>query len=79
MNDNYHNYHVKVENYNNLVRDIRSNAIINTDKDAYERYKSLKKSKSMEKLRIDQIESDLSNLKNDIGEIKDLLKSLLKN
>lgn len=75
MNDNYH---IKVENYNSLVRDIRSNAIINTDKDGYERYKSLKKSKSMEKIRIDQIESDLSNLKNDISEIKDLLKFLIK-
>ena len=75
MNDNYH---VKVENHSNLVRDVRSNAIINTDKGGYEHYKSLKKTKSFEKMRIDQIESDLSSLKNDINEIKDLLKSLLK-
>ena len=75
MNDNYH---VKVENHNNLVRDVRSNAIINTDKKGYDHYKSLKKTKSLEKMRIDQIESDLSSLKNDINEIKNLLKSLLK-
>jgi uncharacterized protein (DUF342 family) len=75
MNDNYH---LKVENYNNLVRDVRSNAIINTDKKAFDNYKSLKKSKSLEKMRMDQIESDLSSLKSDINEIKDLLKSLLK-
>lgn len=74
MNDNYH---VKVENHNNLVRDIRSNAIINTDKKGYDHYKSLKKNKSLEKQRIDQIESDLSSLKSDIDEIKDLLKALL--
>ena len=72
------NYHLKVEHSNNLVRDTRSNAIINTDKNAYENYKRLKKTKSLDKMRIDQIESDLSSLQNDIAEIKDLLKSLLK-
>lgn len=75
MNDNHH---IKVENYNNLVRDVRSNAIINVDTRGYENYKSLKKTKSLEKMRMDQIESDLSSLKNDINEIKDLLKALLK-
>lgn len=72
------NYHLKVEHSNNLVRDTRSNAIINTDKNAYENYKLLRKTKSLDKMRIDQIESDLSSLQNDIAEIKDLLKSLLK-
>ena len=72
------NYHLKVEHSNNLVRDTRSNAIINIDKNAYENYKLLKKTKSLDKMRIDQIESDLSSLQNDIAEIKDLLKSLLK-
>ena len=74
---NEENY-IKVENYNNLVRDIRNNAIINTDKKGYDTYKSLKKTKSLEKMRMDQIESDLSSLKNDINEIKDLLRALLK-
>lgn len=46
MNDNHH---IKVENYSNLVRDTRSNAIINTDKKGYDNYKSLKKTKSLEK------------------------------
>lgn len=72
-------FYIKVEGRNNLVRDIRSNAIINTDKRAYQTYKTLKKTKSSDKIRIDQIESDLSTLKNDIGEIKELLQNLLKN
>jgi hypothetical protein len=72
-------YHIKVDGHSNLVRDNRSNAIINTDKKAYDTYKSLKNSKILDKKRIDQIESDLFSLKNDIGEIKDLLKEVLKN
>ena len=72
-------YHIKVDGHSNLVRDNRSNAIINTDKKAYDTYKSLKTSKILDKKRIDQIESDLFSLKNDIGEIKDLLKEELKN
>jgi triacylglycerol esterase/lipase EstA (alpha/beta hydrolase family) len=72
-------FYVKVEGHNNLVRDTRSNAIINTDKRGYQTYKTLKKTKSSDKIRIDQIESDLSSLKNDIGEIKTLLQNLLKN
>jgi hypothetical protein len=72
-------YHIKVDGHSNLVRDNRSNAIINTDKKAYDTYKSLKTSKILDKKRIDQIESDLFSLKNDIGEIKDLLKEVLKN
>ena len=73
------NFYVKVEGHNNLVRDTRSNAIINTDKRGYQTYKNLKKAKSSDKIRIDQIESDLSTLKDDIGEIKNLLQNLLKN
>jgi len=72
-------FYVKVEGHNNLVRDIRSNAIINTDKRGYQTYKTLKKVKSFDKIRIDQIESDLSSLKNDISDIKTLLQDLLKN
>lgn len=72
-------YHEKVNGHSNLVRDSRSNAIINIDKQEYDNYKSLKMTKSLEKIRIDQIESDLSYLKTDITEIKDLLNQLLKN
>lgn len=72
-------FYIKVEGHNNLVRDTRSNAIINTDKRGYENYKNLKKVKSTDKMRIDQIESDLSSLKDDICEIKTLLQNLLKN
>ena len=70
-------YHIQVEGQPNLVRDNRSNAIINTDKRAYDTYKSLKSSKLADKNRIDRIESDLFSLKNDIGEIKNLLKEVL--
>lgn len=70
---------LKVEGYNNLVRDTHSNGIVNTDKNGYESYIQLRKIKNKETNRIIEIESQLSSLKNDIDEIKSLLLNLRKN
>lgn len=71
-------FFANVEGHPNLIRDERSNAILNTNLNEYENYKYLKSIKEKETNRIDNIESDLTSLKDDIGEIKDLLKNLLK-
>jgi hypothetical protein len=71
--------YLKVDGHSYLMRDVRTNAIINMDKKGYDSYVSLKKSKESEKQRIEKMESDLNGLKNDIGEIKDLLKNITKN
>lgn len=68
--------YLKVEGYSNLVRDTNTNAIINTDSRGHKSYVNLKISKQKEKERIDQIESDLSDLKNDVNDIKNLLIKL---
>lgn len=70
------NRYLKVEGHNHLVRDVQSNAIINTNKDSYQSYKSLKNAKEREKCRIDNIETDLNDLKSDIDEIKSLLRKI---
>jgi hypothetical protein len=67
-----------VEGFPTLVRDEASNAILNTDYDEYRNYIELKKIKESEEKRIESIENGLSNLKDDLDEIKSLLKSLLK-
>ena len=70
------NQYLKVEGHNHLVRDVQSNAIINTNKDGYQSYKALKNAKEREKSRIDNIENDLNSLKSDLDEIKSLLRQL---
>jgi hypothetical protein len=67
----------KVEGHADLVRDINTNAIINTNMNDYENYVSLKKIKEQEKQRIECLESDVNEIKNDMNEIKFLLRSLI--
>lgn len=69
---------VKVENHPNLYRDPNTNMIINTDLGSYNSYMNLKKTKEKELNRIEKLESDINQVKNDLGEIKDLLRNLAK-
>ena len=66
----------KIVDNNNLVRDESTKAILNTNLTDYNNYLKLKKSKETEAKRMQKLESDVSNLKTDLDEIKDLLRSL---
>jgi hypothetical protein len=70
------NHYVKVEGHPNLVRDLKSNAIINTDKVSLDNYTIAKRKKEEEVKRIDNIENELIQLKCSINEIKQLLRTL---
>ena len=67
---------MKVEGHPNLIRDENSNAIVNTDSSEYTNYLSLRARKKHGGDRIDNMENDLKSLKDDINEIKTLLKEL---
>jgi triacylglycerol esterase/lipase EstA (alpha/beta hydrolase family) len=69
--------YLKVEGHSNLVRDNRTKAILNLDMDEYNNYQRLKKIKEKEINRVKQLESDVSGMKNDLDEIKNLLRSLV--
>ena len=66
----------KVEGYTNLVRDESTNAIINTNMNEYENYKSLQQIKEQEKQKMEILENDVNEMKNDLSEIKQLLRNL---
>lgn len=72
---NYEKY-AQVEGHPNLLRDRSTNAIINTDLVKSQQYISAKKVKEKEKEKISSIESDLSELKLAIQEIKNVLREL---
>ena len=69
--------YIKVKNNENLVRDTESNCIINTNKSEYEQYLARKKQKQTEMNKVDNLERDISTLRNEITEIKDMLRSLV--
>ena len=68
---------INVEGHPGLVRDPNSNAIINTNNSDYQKYLTLRKVKSQENKKVSTIEEDLVNLKNEMNEIKSLLKELV--
>jgi hypothetical protein len=69
----------QVKDKKNLFRDEKSNAIINTDSQAYNSYIKLKEQKLKEKEEFDSFKNDLDCMKNEISEIKSLLHKLVEN
>jgi len=68
---------IKVKGHDYLLRDPRTNAIINTNKSEYNEYITQRNSKEKEQQKIHNLESDFANMKNDLNEIKSLLRSLI--
>ena len=67
---------MKVEGHSNLVRDEETNAILNTNSSEYNNYLAIRARKKQGSERIDNMENDLKSLKDDINEIKTLLRAL---
>mgnify|MGYP001394152742 FL=1 len=68
---------IKVKGHPDLVRDVSSKAIVNKNLLDYENYMKASKFRMSERDKINNMEEDLSNLKNEINEIKSLLIDLV--
>ena len=68
--------HSHVEGHTDLIRDNSTGAILNNDSSQYNQYLSQRAKRKQGEDRIDNIEDDLKSLKDDINEIKTLLKAL---
>jgi hypothetical protein len=66
----------KVEGSPNLIRDKNTNAILNINTVEYENYKRIKQSKEIEKNRVEKIEKEVIEIKQDLNMIKDLLMEI---
>ena len=64
----------KVKDAPGLIRDMSNQAVLNTDISALEAYKR-KRNKQQE---IDEVISDINNMKSDIDQIKSLMQRLLE-
>ena len=62
--------YLKVEGHSGLYRDSQTNSIVNRNTSDFKQYMSQKKTRDNEDQKVDVIEQDLTNLKNDINEIK---------
>lgn len=69
--------YMKVKGHDNLIRDPRTNSIINTNTSEYKEYISRKNIKNQESQKIQTLENEVANMKNDLHEIKLLLRSLV--
>lgn len=67
----------KIEGNINLIKDQLTGAVLNTNNSEYRNYLALKNQKEKNNLKLNDLEKDLNSLKNDIFEIKDLLRRIL--
>lgn len=67
----------RVDGNADLARDPQTNSIINVNKFDYEQYVSRRAAKNEKNLKVQNIEEEVASIKNDIDEIKSLLKEFL--
>ena len=71
------NKYVKVKSDVSLVRDVDSNAIISRNQSEFNKFIKLSEKKYAEKKKFDNMRSDLDSLKQDMNEIKTLLRNIM--
>ena len=62
---------IPIKDHKHLYRDENSGAVVNTDTDGFKQYKKMKRFKSNQK-------EEIERMKQDIEEIKSLLKEIVK-
>ena len=70
---------IKVEGNYDLVMDPKSGSLININDSGYETYLTQRAIKKKKSEKVSTMEDDLANLKNEMNEIKSLLKELVYN
>ena len=68
--------HTNIQGHSDLVRDNSTGAILSNNSSQYNNYLKRRAQRQQGEDRIDTMENDLKSLKDDINEIKTLLKAL---
>jgi|TARA_B100001113_G_scaffold308437_1_gene270592 hypothetical protein len=66
---------IKVLNFDNLQRDIKSNAVVNTSSSEYEIYIARKQQRELDKNKMQDMCREINTLKAELIEIKRMIKS----
>ena len=72
------NNYLKVDSDTSLVRDVRSNAIVNQNQTEFDKFMKLSEIKYKEKMEMKKLKDDVNTMKSDLEEIKELLQSIVK-
>jgi hypothetical protein len=67
-----------VEGQPGLYRDTKSNAIVNNNTVEYENYVKQRNARQTKNTKIEELESEMHQIKDDLFEIKSLLKSFIE-
>jgi hypothetical protein len=67
----------RVEGHAHLVRDLKTQAIVNTDSDAYARYMARKAKQAEKEDELRNVVREINTIKAEMFEIKNLLKEKL--
>ena len=70
--------HKPIQGERNLVYDMRTNGIIDTDTDAYQKYMQQKKFRQQQNNKIETMETRINNIEESLTDIKSLLTRLLE-
>ena len=66
---------IKVLNFDNLQRDIKSNAVVDTSSSEYEIYIARKQQRELDKNKMQDMCREINTLKAELIEIKRMIKS----
>lgn len=68
---------MKIKGHPDMVRDASSGAVVNKNTQEYNQYVESYRKRQMERAKVSNMEDELSELRSEISEIKDLLKQLI--
>jgi len=69
--------YLKVEGHSNLIKDTKTHAVINNNKNAYLSYKKRLQEAQKQRDEIRSATREINNIKCEMHEIKDMLKTLM--
>lgn len=69
--------YIKVKDNEHLLRDVDSNGIINNDTEEYKNYVNSYVRQMSSKTRIEELQSQVDDVRSDVKEIKELILKLL--
>ena len=67
----------QIKGHKNLVRDLETGAILNTSEDGAVARKRIREQKRKEKLQLERNTDDINSMKEEVSEIKDMVKQIL--
>ena len=68
---------LKIQGYESLVKDTKSNAVVNTNKSEFQLYMKRTRERNLQGDKLRNVCKEINNLKSELREIKSLLTKVL--